>query len=204
MHRRSSVKLISGLMLLSGCGSGAGSPGVTPVPVIAVAPLCVTSQAADSSPGRSHHLAAVGCSLGSMDLSTYLPLQQKWTGRREAACNLFVITALCESAPCANGIDGVEASDFGSYLRDHGWKEVSPTELRSLFQSGADFDAIVQFEGAKKNAHGHVLIPVSYDAESDQLTLAQGELAGSPNQVMTDRFPEVMRYGGRAHIWVLE
>jgi hypothetical protein len=165
--------------------------------------LCAPSQATDSAANRTHHLAAVSCSLGAMDSGTYSSIQQKWVGRTEAACNFFVMTALCQDGECSQKLPDVTADDYGSYLKKKGWKEVKLSKLEKLFDEGADFDAIMQSDGTKSDSHGHVMIPVSMGA-NHQLTIAQGELGSAANEVIVDDVQTIMNIDGGMHIWVSE
>jgi hypothetical protein len=190
------------LVFLSGCGSSNDTDGTGATPS-AMQALCAPSQATDSAASRTHHLAAVGCSLGAMDSATYSSVQQKWVGKTQAACNFFVMTALCQDGQCSKKLNNVMASDYGSFLKKNGWKEVKLSTLEKLFDEDADFDAIMQSAGTQSNSHGHVLIPVSMGA-NHQMTVAQGELGSAANEVIVDDAKSIMNIDGGMHIWVSE
>jgi hypothetical protein len=136
-----------------------------------------------------------------MEHEAYLPLQEKWTGSSEAACNFFVETALCQYQDCKSEGHDVMAADYGNYLKSRGWHEVDLDTLEGLFNSDADFDVIIQSEGTSDNPHGHVLIPVSL-SENHMLKVAQGELGGVPNEIVTENDQDLMSYDGGMHIWI--
>jgi hypothetical protein len=175
--RRSCTLFLAALILLSGCGG---------------AHEFHTGSADQPGSAATLTLAQVAERLAKMSDADYQLLQQKWTGSKEAACNHFVATALCEAGEaCDSTVRKMLADEYDTYLVAHGWEKVELDELQRLFASGQAFAAILQNDGLNGEAHGHVAIPVRMSGDGKSFDVAEGEL---------DEQSHLIRHDGESYL----
>ncbi|MBC7397883.1 MAG: hypothetical protein H7333_10615, partial [Bdellovibrionales bacterium] len=133
--------------------------------------------------------------LAQLSEKTYLSFQQKWIGSKEAACNFFLITSLCESGYCKNDKPFYRAADFDTYFRETGWAEVTLGEAKKFLQNNSEIDLVAQRGSSTPSGMGHVAVPFRVGSQND-LIVAQGNYHESSHEVENwdDRFAQSFHY----------
>lgn len=126
-------------------------------------------------------LGEVARRLGLLRKKEYLTFQRKWVGSDVAACNFFLITALCEAGYCKKEKPFFKAADFDRYFERTGWKKITLAELRDKSIRQEPMDVVFQKKGLKKPGQkkeppGHVMVYVEYHPERNEVTIAQGDI----------------------------
>jgi hypothetical protein len=178
-------------VLTSACGHAGPESNSLPnqrVPVETTAP-----QAVASPPAITEKPAAIVLSddrvllptaihLVSLSDAEYLSLQEKWVGSEEAACNYFVITALCESGYCKSDKPFYKAADFGTYFQDTGWAEITLAEAKVYLKNKSQLDMVAQRGPLSGETMGHIAVPYEVNAD-EELVVAQGNYDESTHEM---------------------
>ncbi len=143
----------------------------------------------------SRTLILAASKLSQMSEKAYQSVQTKWLGSTEAACNFFVITALCEAGYCKVTKPFYRAAQFGEYFRKTGWVEVSLTEAKKFLENVSDLDLVAQRGPIGNSSMGHIGIPIGLDSY-ENLIIAQGNYHQSTHEreVWSDEFASPFHY----------
>jgi hypothetical protein len=192
-------------------GTPAPVPTVSPTPKPSPSPTpkavltCSETQKTPCSipvDGRVHHLGEIAQFMGKLSDSNYNTMQDTWLATTEPACNFFVATALFADNQGSTQLLDLLAADYGPYLLNKGWVKSTLAEVKALFESGADFDVIMNRPGTSTEVHGHILIPVGV-ATDGNIIAAEGELDSISHEVVEETDDYLLNYNGGMAAFVL-
>lgn len=192
------------ISLVTGCGPSSGQDAEK-LPNARV-PLRLTAHQARSHLKREQQqflgegpetrtLLAAASQLANLSDADYLIVQNRWVGSAEAACNFFVITALCEANYCKSDKPFYRAAQFGSYFKETGWVEVNFPDAKSYLAQTSDLDLVAQRGALHGGSMGHIAIPIQLNA-SRKIVVAQGNYHQSTHEIETwdDAFAQGFHY----------